>query len=297
MKSFEFNKLFILQSLSPEDMVNGYAEPNTKLMETIDSVKKHNCKLSYFNYELITINGGKSQFENIIARIVDQCSSKNVYPMIHFLGHGEQDQGVFIWNDKKKNDDCIIWKELFYQLAKVNKACHNNLFFTTTACHGFDSFKALFIYELPVIPIVGIIAIDPKDDFYVDDADVIFCQFYKTLLETRSIINAFTATKALEPKLIGKLPYIAFSDDWFVHVYKNVLKLNSPYSTSNIAKHIETVAIELKLSDEEKNNLFANYMGDVESYKQLDYIAIRDKLFMLNDPMVKRERFNLPDSI
>ena len=38
-------------------------------------------------------------------------------------------------------------------------------------------------------------------------------------------------------------------------------------------------------------------MGDVESYKQLDYIAIRDKLFMLNDPMVKRERFNLPDSI
>ena len=69
MKSFEFNKLFILQSLSPEDMVNGYAEPNTKLMETIDSVKKHNCKLSYFNYELITINGGKSQFEIFLVMV------------------------------------------------------------------------------------------------------------------------------------------------------------------------------------------------------------------------------------
>ena len=57
----------------------------------------------------------------------------------------------------------------------------------------------------------------------------------------------------------------------------------------NISKnYFENAGTETFIAGPEK--------GD-KPYKQLDYIAIRDKLFMLNDPMVKRERFNLPDSI
>lgn len=295
MKSFEFNNLYILQSLSPTDIVRGLDNPNKRLIETIDSVKKQNSKLSFFNYELITIKEGKSQFEDVIAHIVDQCSRNDVYPMIHFLGHGKQDQGVYIWNKKKSNYDCIKWEELFYQLATVNIACHNNLFFTTTACHGFDSFKALLMDKLPVIPIVGIIAIDPTEKFYVVDAEIIFCEFYKTLLETHSINDAFSAVDAIKSKLIGKVPYIAFSDDWFIRAYKNVV--DSLYSENHVVKLLEHVAKTLDLSDEAKNEMLSKFLANADSYKQSDYIAIRDKKFMLKDPKVKKDRFDLPDSI
>ena len=38
-------------------------------------------------------------------------------------------------------------------------------------------------------------------------------------------------------------------------------------------------------------------MNEIEEHKQEEYIRIRDTKFMFNDPLVKKERFYLPDSV
>jgi len=60
MTYFYFNKLYILQSLSPNDFALGYNQPNNNLIMTIESIKRQNRNLDWFNYELITIDLGEN---------------------------------------------------------------------------------------------------------------------------------------------------------------------------------------------------------------------------------------------
>ena len=293
MTYFYFNKLYVLQSLSPNDFALGYNQPNNNLIMTIESIKRQNRNLGWFNYELITIDLGENQFINVTERIITECLHNNIYPIIHFLGHGEKDNGIYIWNNNNAEYDCIVWRDLFMYLANINKSCHNNLFFTTTACHGFDSFKQLFIEELKIIPIVGIVAIDPNEEFYVNDADIIFCEFYKTLLITRSISQAFSIVNELKPKLIGKSPYVAFSDIWFVKAYK--MAADKCYIKKNVKKIISKNLV--CWPDKLKRKTLSDYMKEIEVQRQLDYIHIRNQKFMFDDPKVEKARFDLPDRI
>lgn len=252
--------------------------------------------LIFFSYELITIDHGTSQFNDVIAYIVQECITNYIYPIIHFLGHGGKNSGIDIWNEDLKKNDIVDWKMLFYHLANINKACHNNLFFTTCACHGFDSFKKIFMYELNNIPFVGIVAIDPDEKFYVKDACIVFSTFYYHLLESLSIDKALEAVNALKPSLIGRPSYIAFSADWFIRVYK--LVVNKLYSRDNIETQVEKLSLMgPKLTAEEKLVKVEEFMALVDSYKQEDYIKIRDRMFMFDDPKVEKDRFSFPDKI
>lgn len=291
MTKFYFNKLILLQSLSDDDLKNGLNLPNINLINTVEVAISQNDNLHFFNYNLLTINLGVSQFENIIDSIIRECENNQVYPIIHFLGHGEKGKGIYVWDANKCNYDCIAWECLFNYLCKINKVCHNNLFFTTTACNGFDCFTKLFIEELDTIPIVGIVAIDPDELFYVSDANDVFCEFYRALLSTFSINEAINAVVALENKLIGKLPYIAFSDTWFIKAYKNIV--DKQYSDDNLKKLIGKYRYPVA----QRNKILSDYKAKIIKDKQADYVRIRNRKFMFDDPKVDRTRFDLPNTI
>lgn len=294
MAEFEFNKLFIIESLSPQEISNGYNVPNISLIKCIESLQGQE-QLNCFSYKLIKVNNGIPQFSSIFSSICEECKNDGIYPIIHFYGHGSQGGGIALWNDAVQNYSMLEWKKLYVYLAKVNSACHNNLFFTTAACHGFDSLKQLFADEVSTIPFVGIVAIDPYAVFYVHDATIVFCTFYKTLLETGSVIKAMDAVKSEKDKLKGIPPYIAFSDDTFRKIYP--MAQSQSYSTKNIERLIDIAAKLEHWSPVQRASVASKFMQELEEYKQKKYIGIRDKKFLFDDPLVKRDRFNLPDSV
>lgn len=294
MDYFDFNKLFIIESLSPEEISKGYNIPNKNLINCLDSFQGQE-KLNFFNYEFIQVNCGTTQFVSIIEQICEECNNKSTYPIIHFLGHGSQGGGIHLWDNPSNKYSMLKWKELYILLAKVNLSCHNNLFFTTAACYGFDSYNQLFADKVSNIPFVGIVAIDSYESFYVHDADIVFCSFYKTLLETNSVSKAVEAVKSEEHKLYGMMPYIAFSDDTFRKIYPKAQ--DQSYKTENIERLVDIVAKQLHLSPAQRSKTLSDFMNEIEKHKQEEYIRIRDTKFMFNDPLVKKERFYLPDSV
>lgn len=48
MKEFNFNKLYILESLSPKKFADGYNAPNNNLIKAIDAVKGQKGSLDFF---------------------------------------------------------------------------------------------------------------------------------------------------------------------------------------------------------------------------------------------------------
>ena len=293
MTIFKFNKLYIIESLCPDNISDGYNTPNINLSKCLDSLQKQE-RLCFFKYELIQIHKGFEQFKSTIEMICAECTN-GIFPIIHFLGHGSQGGGIYLWNEDKHDDEMLAWKELYTQLALVNSSCHNNLFFTTTACHGFDSYRELFADEVSTIPFVGIIAIDPDESFYVHDADIVFCTFYKVLLETMSVNDAIEAVHSQEKNMYGKIPYMAFSDDTFRHVYPKAQEQS--YKITNIERLVNIVAKQLNLSPKTKEKTLNDFLKEVDKHKQEDYIRIRDKKFLFDDPLVNKARFNLPDCV
>ncbi len=293
MKYFEYNKLFIIESFSSDEISKGYNIPNINLIKCLNSLKSQ-PQLKFFNYELIKINNGISQFTSTIKQICEECN-KGTYPIIHFLGHGSKGGGIHFWDNSINDYSMLDWKKLYASLAKVNKACHNNLFFTTAACYGFDSYSVLFAEDIPNIPFVGIVAINPNDSFYVDDANIVFSAFYKSLLETESVNNAINEVKSLENKLLGKMPSIAFTDVTFKNSYLEAH--GNSYTRENIKNLVENAAREKNWSSEIKAKVLSDFMNNINEYKQKDYIRIRNTKFLFDDPLVDQDRFNLPDSI
>ncbi len=293
MDYFDFNKLFIIESLSSDEISKGFNNPNKNLIKCLDSFQGQE-QLYLFSYELIQVNNGITQFVSSIEEICEECKSQGTYPIIHFLGHGSQGGGIHLWDNPINKYSMLEWKELYVLLAKVNSSCHNNLFFTTTACYGFDSYKQLFVDKVSNIPFVGIVAIDPCECFYVHDADIVFCSFYKTLLETNSVSKAIDVVKSEEHKLFGKMPYIAFSDDTFRRIYQKAQE--ESFKTENIEKLVNIVAKQLNLSSDQRSKTLSDFMKEIKKHMQEEYIRIRDTKFMFNDPLVKKDRFNLPDS-
>lgn len=275
MVNFKFNKLFIIESLMPAD--NDLFSPNDTLCGGLDELIQQG-RATNFCYERKRIDGGSEQFANYIQSICEECRN-GIYPIIHFLGHGRTDEydekgnfyhgGIALWNHTKNDNEWLSWNDLYNHLRSVNSLCHNNLFFTTTACHGMDSYR--FLYETDsIIPFVGSIAISSKKPFYVTDANKVFPIFYKTLVETNSPSTAESAVDSIVPTLRGKELYVLSSDRIFRNMYKKGL---------------------------DKIDYSAVSKDDEERIKQEHYIRIRDSKFMFDDPSVERERFDLPDSV
>ena len=91
------------------------------------------------------------------------------------------------------------------------------------------------------------------------------------------------------------MPYIAFSDDTFRKIYPKAQ--DQSYKTENIEKLVDIVAKQLHLSPAQRSKTLSDFMKEIEKHKQEEYIRIRDTKFVFNDPLVKKERFNLPDSV
>lgn len=296
MKTFNFNKIIIIQSINPSDSAQALLrEPGPYLKDEVDkklaelkakdnSYKDVECELKYIN----SIDEWQEEWKVITS----ECKN-GVKPIIHIISHGSED-ALYI-NDQGTSRP-ILWKCVYNELEKANIACHNNIFVTMCVCYGFHSLKKLLKGQHR-IPFVGLLA--SPDTVNVYDAKVRFTDFYLSLIADANVCEAMKMVIDDINKVwgkIGKKPndlVITFSDDLFIKSFKETYKqrLNPDY----LRKEAENALLSSGLPV--SNELVLLYIDDYNKRIPEIYQNIVDHKFMFDLYPEERQRFNIPNSI
>lgn len=185
MKSFTFNKVYIIRSLDPGK--KEYWTPGDVLLKEMIN-EGVPC-------EIKDVLHGFANFVEVTTSIYTECTSDGIRPIIHFICHGlgpnqlpqYNDGALAIWNNDTQKNELIQWEYVFYLLAPINKASHFNLFITMSVCHGF--YSAIKILDPNYrIPFCGILA--SPDSVMVNSSMEYFKAFYLSLIHNKDVYVA-----------------------------------------------------------------------------------------------------------
>jgi len=177
MTVFQFNKIYVIESLFADDEKSGQILHNDIIRRKIEQLN------SGIYHELILVNS-KNEFFRVFDHIRQEVIYKLVNPIIHFEMHGCQNG--FVLN----SDELIEWKELQMRLLELNLLTKNNLFLSLATCYGGYIHKV--ISPRTWTPFWGYVG--PLDE--VDEKQVMagFQEFFDELLTS---LNFSLATQRL----------------------------------------------------------------------------------------------------
>lgn len=124
-----------------------------------------------------------TEFFTVINNIKADIIERGLFPYIHIEGHGSQKAIHFL------NGDLIEWEKVFYEFRSINILCKNNLFFSSGACESAYAYRAAATITQPA-PVFGMLAPEIKVAAKCVDG---YISFYKSLIRSESIIEAFNA--------------------------------------------------------------------------------------------------------
>lgn len=297
MKNFQFNKIIIIQSLSPEHEQSPLGRPGPVLYDTIkrilDDLKLAHVIDGGVDCDYIKVNS-KAEWASLSQTLIEE-SRTGLRPILHFVCHGDKIDGMSIWEDSVHQYTEVLWGDLYSLFREINYNTHNNLFVSMCVCEAFWSMINLLSDER--IPFTGIVA--SPDSVYAIDAEMRFPEFYVALLRN---MNVQAAKQKLEDgykdvaALIGENAahiLVKFSDELFLDAYrKETTKRKDPLYLRKCA--IKAYATQRIEPNEE--NLEA-YIEQYNLHYQDEYRKIRDTKFMFDIYPEERERFDFPDEL
>jgi len=169
-------------------------------------------------YTNLTQPKSKSEFFDILSKIVDDCRANSRGPILHIEAHGNDDG---IANDilVQTADQIISWSELKPFLCHLNEISGLNLLVIMAACNGLNLTKVVQLTDRA--PVWGIIG--PEVNIEAGEILEGFKEFYKELFES------YDGRKALN--MLNKSPDVSDwhfkflnSEFFFMYVYKNYLE-------------------------------------------------------------------------
>ena len=141
---FQFNKIYVLESLPPGERQTG--------KELYDDVLRWaEYRHGWFRSSYATIETRK-QLLGTMAAIRRDVLRKGIFPLIHLEGHGSP-AGFALTKGMPQH---IGWSELADALRKINVATKNNLLLSVASCHGSHIYKGIDITDRA--PFFGFIA-------------------------------------------------------------------------------------------------------------------------------------------
>jgi hypothetical protein len=193
--SFRFSRIYIIESLRPDDRRTG-----TELYE--DTLLPATWRHSWLSIRRLQ-PGNRTDFLRCLDQVATECRSDNAGPLLHFETHGSE-AGLEL-----TSGESVSWSELWRPLAVLNAMCKLNLFVVVSACHGASVFKTIKPTE--PAPFWGLLG--PRQAVGPDDLIQGFRTFYKTLLNGPGGREALFALNAhREPK---EWPFV-FSEVHFI---------------------------------------------------------------------------------
>lgn len=182
-RKFSYNHIYIIHSDKPGDLKT--AAP---LKELVDEFYRESPTTT-------SIHDVRSPYnlEELILRILVDCLSKGVRPIIHIEAHGDPDIGLELWPDPH----CFIgggpkyfgWDKLMACLRPINQILDGQLLVVVAACHAINSLLAVSITErAPYCAFVG-----PKQSISAAAVEAAFRMLYLKLSQQSDLLAAIQA--------------------------------------------------------------------------------------------------------
>lgn len=165
-----FNKIYILESLRPEDSRTGkdlYDDLISRLC-----LQKGSLQSEYFNIE------SRQQLVHALGTVQKEVLESGIFPYLHFETHGYEG-GIEI-NSVNGHKEFFEWKDLLGIIRSININSKNNLYISVAACNG-GSIQHLVKITEPA-PFRGFIG--PINKIYPNDILASFTGFFDTLIRT-----------------------------------------------------------------------------------------------------------------
>ena len=298
MKKFRFNKIILIQSLSPEHENSELGKPGPLLYDTIRNklAELKSQKLIDVAIECEYKHVNSPAEWNSLAQSLIQQAQGGVCPILHFICHGDKEDGMSIWDSASNQYVDYPWANLYQVFTDINVYSHNNLFVSMCVCEAFWGLVKLLSDDR--IPFTGIVA--SPDSIYAIDAETRFPEFYAALLTNMNISAAMQELKEGYERFAMRYgeEYAAdikveFSDALFLKAYRaETGKRKNP-------SYLRQRAIEAFLAEgvAPTNDLIQAYMDNYSTHYQDDYRRIRDMKFMFDLYPEERGRFDFPDEI
>jgi hypothetical protein len=276
MANYNFNKIYVIESLGENDFRSGKA-----LCDDILSryAKKKNDE---FRVELIDVYGFVD-FKTKMGEILEECKEQGIYPMLHLEIHGEKNFSGLVLS----SGELINWVTLHNFLLQINLVIGNHLFLTMAVCHGAYLMQIVKL-DQPA-PFFGFIG--SFDALQVDDLMIRYEDFYSEFLETGNLENGFLALQNANPENLSDYKVIT-SEDIFNHVYASYVREN--LSPSGIKKRKEDVTKDKELNPgnrKQRKAIAREFQRQLRITKEKFYRQHRTKFFMFDEFPENLQRF------
>jgi hypothetical protein len=279
MKHFEFNTLYIIESLK-----EGETKTGQNLYTEMCALKAAHGELAVLDLRYIPIYSEK-EWDECMESIMTECEQQKVLPIIHLEIHGDK-EGLEFTNYECKNVD-----EISEQFRQINRITGCNLFVTLGVCQGLYVLFGIRMDEL--MPYCG--AIGSFDELDDTDIEIRYTEFYKTLFTTFDIYQAYKNLMTAESDEEPKYRYIPI-DEIFYKNYQDYL--NKGCNQEAIKTRADETFYEQPSFTKNRQNRrkFGRDFAKVEKQKRLKYYKDAvNKFFDLANFPQNKDRFDIPN--
>lgn len=180
----KFNRVYIIESLKPDDRTTG-----TELHNDLLQWKSY----SHPDFESVLKKPvNRDDFFSVCDEILDKCINESISPIIHFEIHGASDQSGLVLS----SGELVTWGELSHKIRAINHQLKNGLFITMGVCHGCY-FISKDVVDQPSL-FQGIVA--SFDSLYEGDIYIQFYSFYEELFTSFDLNKAYKKLIEANPK-------------------------------------------------------------------------------------------------
>ena len=234
-KTFDFNKIFVIESLRESDLKTGQELFN-------DNIKYGLWKKGLYEHCEIYLPKTKTEFLDTIEKIKMEVAEKSIYPIIHLEMHGSKD-GIEVTSGQT-----VTWFELQNRLIELNILCKCNLFLTMATCFGGYIYST--IKPNLRTPFWGFIG--PYEKVQFGETLHNFKAFYDEFIESLNINNAVILLNKSNPNNKSRFKFHN-TEFAFEVAYKNY---EEKYLTDDVvAERLEMGLLEARKHPEMKNRI------------------------------------------
>jgi len=280
MSQFNFNKLFILQSLKGDNLQTG-----TELKNRLDAW--NNVRGVVFQVEVFEVHSMQEWniFWNSVYTSIETCGN---IPIIHLEMHGNQQElGI----DKGANGR-IPLPDVFRCVQKANILSHNNVFLSLAVCMGLNVIRSLSAYG--AMPFCGVLGSEST----LGNQELLenYTIFYKAFLES---LNIDTAHQALQAAGVNPEKYqLLKPEQIFINSYLGYLET---FKTDDgiVKKALEAAKQgNITFADgDEENRFVRDYRCQLLMTENEEYQRARKEFFMFDKYPEIESRFVIQPTI
>ena len=280
MSNFLFNKIFILESLTPNELQTG-----TELEKRLNQwTQEQGIGCQVVTFQVHSMQDWDIAWNGIYTSI----EKMDNVPIIHLEMHGNQ---TAIGIDRGAKG-IIPLPEVFSKVQHANVLSKNNIFLSLAVCMGLNVIRDLKIFEpMPFCGVLGSLETLQNDELLNN-----YTIFYKAFLST---LNLDKAKQIMEKSGINAEKYNLYKpEEIFLNAYLGYLET---YKTD---EQIESKAIEaaseagvLFANDEERNIFIRNYRCTLLLTEGREYKRAVDTFFMFDQYPDILNRFVVPKNI